>query len=86
MAKQNDKLKQYVKSEILNKTIDRGFSELIQDVPSTLPESPVDDEGNVIKNLEVKNGDIITARIEINMRVWLIENNKKRKLCITFDN
>ena len=79
LTKQNDKLKQYVKSEILNKTIDRGFSELIQDVPSTLPEPPLDDNGDIIKSLEVKNGDIITARIEINMRVWLIENNKKRK-------
>ena len=61
LTKQNEKLKQYVKSEILNKTIDRGFSELLQDVPSTLPEPPLDDNGDIIKSLEVKNGDIITA-------------------------
>ena len=79
LTKQNEKLKQYVKSEILNKTIDRGFSELLQDVPSTLPEPPLDDNGDIIKSLEVKNGDIITAKIENAMMLWLVQNNKKRR-------
>ena len=79
LTKQNEKLKQYVKSEILNRTIDRGFSELLQDVPSTLPEPPLDDDGNIIKSLEVKNGDIITPKIENAMMLWLVQNNTKRR-------
>tara|TARA_R100000030_G_scaffold24100_1_gene17442 strand:- start:4702 stop:5529 length:828 start_codon:yes stop_codon:yes gene_type:complete len=60
---QTEKLKQYTKSELLNKTIERGFSELITTPTSTLP-SPipeeVDDDGNVvIEGAEVKEGDIV---------------------------
>ena len=83
LTKQNEKLKQYVKSEILNKTIDRGFSELLQDVPSTLPEPPLDDNGDIIKSLEVKNGDIITAKIEKAMIIWLVQNIDDGKLIVS---
>jgi hypothetical protein len=83
LTKQNEKLKKYVKSEILNKTIDRKFSELMETVSSTLPDAPVDDDGNIIKSLEVKVGDIITAEISNDMMIWLIDQYNKKRRFIT---
>ena len=32
-----------------------------------------------INDIQIKNGDIITYKIQNNLTVWLVEDNKKRK-------
>ena len=90
---QDKKLKKYTKSELLNNTVNRDFTELDIETPSELPTLPprelTEDEqqeadelrrlGIEVSSTELKNGDIVTVGINNSMRIWLIENNKKRR-------
>jgi len=80
---QGTKLKKYTKSELLNNTLNRTFTELDIETESELP-SPVvsgsllDDGETIEETFEVTNGDVITLGVSENMLIWLIEDNKKR--------
>ena len=80
---QDTKLKKYTKSELLNKTISRNFTELDTTTTSILPipiPAELDDDGTVVTEIqEVENGDIITVTVSDDMRIWLIQDNKKRR-------
>ena len=90
---QDTKLKKYTKSELLNNTVNRDFTELDIETPSELPTLPprelTENEqqeadelrrlGIEVSSTELKNGDIVTVGINNSMRIWLIENNKKRR-------
>ena len=83
LTSQDTKLKQYTKSELLNNTINRNFSELDMMTTSTLPAPLL--SGSALPNgeilsedIEVENGDLITLGISEDMIIWLIEDNKKR--------
>jgi len=86
---QDKKLKKYVKSELLNKTVERNFTELMTTTISTLPDpipEEVDDDGNVITEaIEVKEGDIIATGTGKTLRIWLIQGAKKRRFISTND-
>ena len=81
---QDKKLKKYTKSELLNNTVNRDFTELAPiSIASTLPSPVVSgsllDNGETIEEtFEVKNGDVVTIEITEDMVVWLIQDNKKR--------
>ena len=81
---QDKKLKKYTKSELLNNTVNRDFTELAPiSITSTLPSPVVSgsllDNGETIEEtFEVKNGDVVTIEITEDMVVWLIQDNKKR--------
>ena len=70
----NKKLFQNIKTAKLEKIIDRNISELIIDGM----ESSLNDIKD-INDIQIKNGDIITYKIQNNLTVWLVEDNKKRK-------
>jgi len=80
---QDKKLKKYTKSELLNNTVNRTFTELDIETESELP-SPVvsgsllDDGETIEETFEVTNGDVITLGVSEDMLIWLIEDNKKR--------
>ena len=80
---QDKKLKKYTKSELLNNTVNRTFTQLDIKTESELP-SPVvsgsllDDGETIEETFEVTNGDVITLGVSENMLIWLIEDNKKR--------
>ena len=80
---QDKKLKKYTKSELLNNTVNRTFTQLDIETESELP-SPVvsgsllDDGETIEETFEVTNGDVITLGVSENMLIWLIEDNKKR--------
>ena len=83
LTSQDTKLKQYTKSELLNNTINRNFSELDMMTTSTLPAPLLSGSalpnGEILsENIEVENGDLITLGISEDMIIWLIEDNKKR--------
>ena len=91
MTTQNEKVKQYTKSELLNNTLNRDFTELYIETTSELPLLPPltteeqaeqDELGRIgidVSRREIKNGDILTVEVNSTMNVWLIENNKKRR-------
>ena len=80
---QDKKLKKYTKSELLNNTVNRTFTQLDIETESELP-SPVvsgsllDDVETIEETFEVTNGDVITLGVSEDMLIWLIEDNKKR--------
>jgi hypothetical protein len=90
---QDTKLKKYTKSELLNNTVNRDFTELDKETESELPTLPPReltpeeqaeaDElrklGIEVSSTELKNGDIVTVEVGNNMRIWLIQDNKKRR-------
>ncbi len=86
---QGEKPKIYVRSELLENTIDRQFNELFTIEDSELPppiEEERDDRGDLINpRLEVNEGDIISFTTEQSMRIWRIENGKKREFITTND-
>jgi hypothetical protein len=80
---QDTKLKKYTKSELLNNTVNRDFTELTTISTSALPSQLVSGSllpnGEILsENVEVENGDVVTIEIGEDMVVWLIEDNKKR--------
>jgi len=80
---QGTKLKKYTKSELLNNTLNRTFTELNIETESELPSlvvsgSLLDDGETIEETFEVTNGDVITLGVSENMLIWLIEDNKKR--------
>ena len=80
---QGTKLKKYTKSELLNNTVNRTFTELDIETESELPSlvvsgSLLDDGETIEETFEVTNGDVITLGVSENMLIWLIEDNKKR--------
>ena len=90
---QGTKLKKYTKSELLNNTLNRTFTELDIETESELPDVPIrtltEEEqaeqteleriGIEVSSTEIKNGDILTIEVNNTMRIWLIEDNKKRR-------
>ena len=70
----NKKLFQNIKTAKLEKIIDRNISELII-ISYELSLNDAKD----INDIQIKNGDIITYKIQNNLTVWLVEDNKKRK-------
>ncbi len=86
---QADKQKKYVKSELLENTINSQFNELFTVEDSELPppiEEERDDRGDLINpRLEVNEGDIISFTTEQSIRIWRIENGKKREFITTND-
>ena len=90
---QDTKLKKYTKSELLNNTVNRTFTELDIETESELPDVPIrtltEEEqaeqteleriGIEVSSTEIKNGDILTIEVNNTMRIWLIEDNKKRR-------
>ena len=70
----NKKLFQNIKTAKLEKILDRIISELIIDGM----ESSLNDIKD-INDIQIKNGDITTYKIQNNLTVWLVEDNKKRK-------
>jgi len=90
---QDKKLKKYTKSELLNNTVNRTFTELDIETESELPDVPIrtltEEEqaeqteleriGIEVSSTEIKNGDILTIEVNNTMRIWLIEDNKKRR-------
>ena len=91
---QDTKLKKYTKSELLNNTINRDFTELDIETESEIPVLELPDAiadlteeqieafnriGVEFTKKEIENGDIVTIEINNTMRIWLIENNKKRR-------
>ena len=90
---QDVRLKKYTKSELLNNTVNRDFTELDIETPSELPTLPprelteneeqlnaeLERLGIEVSSKEIKNGDIVTIEVNSTMRIWLIENNKKRR-------
>ena len=95
---QAEKQKKYVKSELLENTINSQFNELLTVEDSELPppiEEERDDRGDLINpRLEVNEGDIISftitkpitlTRFSRQMRIWRIENGKKREFITTND-
>lgn len=86
---QAEKQKKYVKSELLENTINSQFNELFTVEDSELPppiEEERDDRGDLINpRLEVNEGDIISFTTEQSIRIWRIENGKKREFITTND-
>ena len=86
---QAEKQKKYVKSELLKNTINSQFNELFTVEDSELPppiEEERDDKGDLINpRLEVNEGDIISFTTEQSIRIWRIENGKKREFITTND-
>ena len=86
---QAEKQKKYVKSELLENTINSQFNELFTVEDSELPppiEEERDDRGDLINpRLEVNEGDIISFTKEQSIRIWRIENGKKREFITTND-
>ena len=86
---QAEKQKKYVKSELLENTINSQFNELFTVEDSELPppiEEERDDRGDLINpRLEVNEGDIISFTTEQSIRIWRIENCKKREFITTND-
>ena len=91
---QDKKLKKYTKSELLNNTVNRTFTELNieteSEIPVLLPSGELTEEeeqlnaelerlGIEVSSKEIKNGDIVTIEVNNTMRIWLIEDNKKRR-------
>ena len=91
---QDTKLKKYTKSELLNNTVNRDFTELDieteSEIPVLLPSGELTEEeeqlnaelerlGIEVSSKEIKNGDIVTIEVNNTMRIWLIEDNKKRR-------
>ena len=91
---QDKKLKKYTKSELLNNTVNRTFTELNieteSEIPVLLPSGELTEEeeqlnaelerlGIEVSSREIKNGDIVTIEVNNTMRIWLIEDNKKRR-------
>jgi len=70
----NKKLFQNIKTAKLEKILDRIISELII-ISYELSLNDAKD----INDIQIKNGDIITYKIQNNLTVWLVEDNKKRK-------
>ena len=70
----NKKLFQNIKTAKLEKIIDRNISELII-ISYELSLNDAKD----INDIQIKNGDIITYKIQNNLTVWLVEDYKKRK-------
>ena len=91
---QDVRLKKYTKSELLNNTVNRNFTELDieteSEIPVLLPSGELTEEeeqlnaelerlGIEVSSREIKNGDIVTIEVNNTMRIWLIEDNKKRR-------
>ena len=91
---QDVRLKKYTKSELLNNTVNRDFTELDieteSEIPVLLPSGELTEEeeqlnaelerlGIEVSSKEIKNGDIVTIEVNNTMRIWLIEDNKKRR-------
>ena len=70
----NKKLFQNIKTAKLEKILDRIISELII-ISYELSLNDAKD----INDIQIKNGDIITYKIQNNLTVWLVEDYKKRK-------
>lgn len=70
----NKKLFQNIKTAKLEKILDRIISELII-ISYELSLNDAKD----INDIQIKNGDITTYKIQNNLTVWLVEDNKKRK-------
>ena len=80
---QDKKLKKYTKSELLNNTVNRTFTELdiktTSELPTPLLSGSALPNGELLsEDREVENGDVITLGVSENMLIWLIEDNKKR--------
>ena len=86
---QSDKQKKYVKSELLDNTIERDFSELITTEESELPpiqEEETDAEGEInTQAAEVNEGDIISLTKNENIIIWRIQDGKKRQFITSND-
>ena len=69
------KLTKYIKNEKLERIINRSILELVVFEKGNLATiEPRDKNG-----AKIKNGDIITYKMQNNLTVWLVEDNKKRK-------